>query len=595
MKRPLLGVFAALIAFDVAATDLSPNAIGGGDIPGNYASIDFYLSKDDWAPTLTLPADAGDQATVTIHSSTGKLSNLIAGNTDYPLTSMTIAKDDHVSFVFQASQRRWTVVAPTYTPNGNGGSGAMPTPMTGKFARFNLADGDWSQAVTLPASAPDGSVIAVASSAVWTSRIAPTHALFASSFNLRTGDQYVFMYRSRYQSWVSVKTPVVALDAGSIPAQLPAPTVPTTQVRFADGNWSPSITLPASAGDRDRISLISDASWATTVSNQYLDTTATIKLTPGMRYDFLYIREKGLWTLQSAPAPSHRPDQLSNGQLPDMSSPKASLRAYDGNWSRQVLLPVNARPGDEIVVSSDASWAFDVTAANTAFGTIQIGNGDIVRFVRDDAGRWTRATRLISMLLAYSDRAVARVGESGEKMRLLEGLRLTNEALENSKANFYVKPAGFLRHQLPQASLGDALNAAQTDPVVLDTRARTAADAFYFEDYYGGTAASCGLGVITVTKREAMVGIGALECGTTVLRHELAHNLGIAHAYENNGATPYAKGYPLLPDIMNDNTTPYYSNPRVYTPDYGIAMGIENQIDAVRAMNERSQLASEFY
>lgn len=595
MKRLCIGLFAMLFAINAAATDLSPSAVGGGDIPGDYPSIDFYISKNDWASTLTLSNSAADQSTVTIHSSTTKTSNLIASNTDFPLTSMTIYKDDHVTFVYQAAKQRWVVTAPSYTPNSNGGSGSIPSPAVGKYTRFDIADGDWAQTVTLPASAPDNSVLAVNSTATWGSKISSQNLQFASTFNLRGGDQYVFVYQTKFQRWFSVKTPVTTLNAGSIGAQMAAPAVPNTQVKFANGNWSPSLILPATAGDRDRIGVTSDATWSATISNQNLGTTGTLKLFPGARYDFIFIKEKNHWTLQSSPDVVHTPNSLGSDQLPDMRTPTVRFNALNGNWSQKLLLPVNAQPGDEVIVKSDATFGFDVTGQSTTFGSLPVSTGDIVRFVRDSAGRWTQDTRIITMLMAYTDRAVARVGESGEKMRLIEGLRLTNEALENSKVNFYVKSVGFLKHQLAETSLSDALNAAQTDQTVLATRQQLSADAFYYEDYYNATAASCGLGVVTATRREAMVGIGALECGTTVMRHELAHNMGIAHANENNGATAYAKGYHMTKEIMNDNVIPYYSNPRIYTPDHAIAMGIENEIDAVRAMNERSKFVSEFY
>ncbi|ALN79831.1 metallo-peptidase M12B Reprolysin-like family protein [Lysobacter antibioticus] len=595
MKRLCIGLFATLFAINAAATDLSPSAVGGGDIPGDYASIDFYISKDDWASTLTLSNSAADQSTVTIHSSTGKTSNLIAGNTDYPLTSMTIYKDDHVTFVYQAAKQRWVVTAPSYTPNSNGGSGNMPSPAVGKYTRFDIADGDWAQAITLPASAPDNSVLAVGSTASWGSKISSQNLQFASTFNLRAGDQYVFVYQTKFQRWFSVKTPVTTLNAGSIGTQMPAPVVPNTEIKFANGNWTPNLTLPATAGDRDRISVISDATWLATIGNQNLATTSTLKLFPGARYDFIFIKENNHWALQSSPNVLLTPNTLGSDQLPDMRTPLVRFNTLDGNWSKKIFLPVNAQAGDEVIVKSDATFGFEVTGQSTAFGTLPVSTGETVRFVRDSAGRWAQDTRVITILLTYSDRAVARVGEIGEKMRLLEGLRLTNEALENSKANFYAKSVGFLKHQLAETSLSDALNAAQTDQTVLAARQQLGADAFYYEDYYNATAASCGLGVLSVTQREAMVGIGALECGTTILRHELAHNMGIAHANENNGATAYAKGYHMTKEIMNDNVIPYYSNPRIYTPDYGVAMGIENEIDAVRAMNERSKTVSEFY
>lgn len=42
MRKLSIGLLAMLFCINANATDLSPNTIGGGDIPGNYAAIDFY-------------------------------------------------------------------------------------------------------------------------------------------------------------------------------------------------------------------------------------------------------------------------------------------------------------------------------------------------------------------------------------------------------------------------------------------------------------------------------------------------------------------------------------------------------------------------
>ncbi|WP_363797912.1 metalloendopeptidase CpaA [Lysobacter firmicutimachus] len=590
MKQLGLGLIAILLSLDALATDLSPSAVGGGDIPGDYPSIDFYISKDDWAPTLTLSNDAADRSTVTIHSSTSKTSNLITGNTDYPLDSMTIYKDDRVTFVYHADKQRWAIEAPGYTPNANGGSGVLPSPAVGKFTRFDIADGDWASTITLPASAPNNSVVAISSRASWAAKISPQNAMYASTFNLRNGDQYVFVYRTNYQRWFSVKTPITALQAASAGAQLAAPATPYTQVKFADGNWIPEITLPATAGDRDRISLSSDAGWTATLANRNLDYDGTLKLFTGARYDFIFIREKGVWTLQSSPHVAFTPNGLGTTQLPNTRSPVMRYTSSDGDWASTVLLPVDARPGDAVIVKSNASWEFDVAGQNTSFGTTRVRNGETYRFVRDAAGLWNLETRIVTMMLMYSQEAVDRLGELAQKMRMLEGLRLTNEALENSKVNFYLRPVGFLKRQFVADTLGDILAVAMKDSVVVSIRAQLAADAVYYE----GTEEGCGLAGVTDPK-ESMLGTGSLNCGVTVMRHEFGHNMGLDHAEGAGGSAPYAKGYLLVEDIMGGNAIPYYSSPNLYLPEYGVPLGIADVTDSVRALNDRSKTVSEYY
>lgn len=594
MTKILMVALLALSSANATAIDLSPNRIGGGDIPGNYPAIDFYLRNGDWAPRLTLSDAAGDQYKVTIHSSAAYDSQLATANTDYPLSSMRIRSGDHASFVYEAARRQWSFAGATLSPNTNGGSGTISSYPSGNFLRFNLANGDWVQNVTLPAVAPDGSLLVVSSTASSTSRVSPQNIMYASTFNVRAGDQYAFLYRRSLNRWISIKTPIMALSANSAGPQMQAPVVPYTQVKFSDGATIPEIRLPEFAGDRDRVSISSEATSAATISNLNIDTTATLRLFAGSRYDFIYIKERALWVLQSSPSMSYTASSLGTPQLPDMKSPTIRYSASDGNWMPLLKLPIIGSPGDRVTVKSDAASDFNVTGQDTTFGTIAVRRGESVRFVRTAAGAWSLDSRLITMLLIYSEEAAERLGETAAQMRLLEGVRLTNEALDNSRANFYVKPVGLLKRQFQATTLNDVLNVALRDPLVASTRTQLAADAVYYE----GTEDGCGVAWLTAGKYN-MIGTGSLACGTTVMRHEFGHNMGLHHGDAPGGSAPYAKGYSLIKDVMGGNAIPYYSNPYLYTtlPDLaiGLPMGIANVTDSVRAINERSKLVSEYY
>lgn len=594
MIKMLMAALLALASAKAVAIDLSPNQIGGGNIPGNYPSIDFYLRNGDWAPSLTLSDAAGDQYKVAIHSSAAYDSQLMAANTDYPLSSIRIRSGDNISFVYQAARRQWSFVGATLSPNANGGSGTISSYPGGNFLRFNLANGDWVQTVTLPAVAPDGSLLVVSSTASSTSRVSPQNIMYSSTFNVRAGDQYAFLYRASLKRWISIKTPIMALSADNAGPQMQAPVVPYTQVKFSDGATIPDIRLPASAGDRDRVSISSEATSVATISNLNVDTTATLRLFPDSRYDFIYIKERALWVLQSSPSISYTASSLGTSQLPDMKSPAVRYSASDGNWMPLLKLPLIGSPGDMVTVKSDAASDFNVIGQNTTFGTIPVRRGESVRFIRTAAGAWSLDSRLITMLLIYSEEAAARLGETAAQMRLLEGVRLTNEALDNSKANFYVKAVGLLKRQFQATTLNDVLNVALRDPLVMSTRSQLAADAVYYE----GTEDGCGVAWLTAGKNY-MIGTGSLACGTTVMRHEFGHNMGLHHGDAPGGSAPYAKGYSLIRDVMAGNAIPYYSNPYLYTtlPDLaiGLPMGIANVTDSVRAINERSKLVSEYY
>ncbi|HEX8539316.1 MAG TPA: zinc-dependent metalloprotease family protein, partial [Cystobacter sp.] len=133
-------------------------------------------------------------------------------------------------------------------------------------------------------------------------------------------------------------------------------------------------------------------------------------------------------------------------------------------------------------------------------------------------------------------------------------------------------------------TIGDPLSELRADVTVQQMRNQLKADALYYE----GTEEGCGLGWVRADAY-SMVGTGSLGCGTTVMRHELGHNMGLNHGVstENtNGA--YAVGYNPVATVMGGNAIPYFSTPRRYTAKYGIPMGVEGQVDGVRAMNEFS-------
>jgi hypothetical protein len=78
----------SLQAFGVT---LTPNAIGGGNIPGTYPVVDFHTWDGNWAPTLKLPDAAAQGATITIYAHASYSSNVVLANTDLPLRAITLS------------------------------------------------------------------------------------------------------------------------------------------------------------------------------------------------------------------------------------------------------------------------------------------------------------------------------------------------------------------------------------------------------------------------------------------------------------------------------------------------------------------------
>jgi hypothetical protein len=570
----------------------SPNSNkGSGAIPPNYGVVNFSVSNGNWVATLTLPNSAKNGAVINITSTAGYNTNIATTNTDIPLPTILLKNGESQSFVYSSADARWIAQSlKTFTPNTDG---ATVPDLTGfKMARYAMSNGNWTATVTLPVTAADNTLLLVNSDADLNAQISSANIMYASTLNLRKGDRYAFVFRANLNRWVPIKTAVRVVAAPLATAALTAITAPQTEVVFDDGHWTGLITLPATAGDRDKVIVRSTASQTAEISNSNLAYQGTLKVTKGDRYEFIYILEKNQWAMQSHPTKAYGLKDLAAGQLPDNTTPLVTVNAANDNWNSALLLPLTAKPGDQVIVQNDADADVSVTARDANFSGKTLSTGDVVRFIRNSSNQWTVETRTVSMLLVYSDQATDRLGASAMKARLMEGVRLTNEALQNSVVNFYVKAVGYFQHELQGDTLGDAINYGRSDTVLQAQRDLLKADAVYYE----GTEDGCGLAWVNQNpSKYNMLGSGSLNCGTTVMRHEFGHNMGLNHGGEGSLPRIYAQGYTLLATIMGGNAIPFYSTPNLYTQDIGMPMGIVDQIDETRALNENSEAVSKFY
>jgi len=349
--------------------------------------------------------------------------------------------------------------------------------------------------------------------------------------------------------------------------------------------------LPHSAGDRDRIVFDSRATWTASLLPDPATPNRVVRIGTGQRYEFTYVKSESKWRITSHPRTRLLAQQLKQGIIPKPTTPITEVLASDGNWARELVLPPEASPGDAVIVQSAATWGFQVRASTPNAAPRSIKSGDIVRFTFDDKGQWDAGTNVVDILLVYSDAAAERLGDQAMRMRLYEGLRLTNEALENSKTNVYFNPVAVMRRTVQGGgrTLDHVLGAIPKDPRIQAELRDRKADAVYYE----GTEDGCGLAYVR-PGRGAMVGTGSLSCGTTVMRHELGHNLGLWHGGATGADPNYAVGYSPHATVMGGNAIPYFSNPRILHPVTGEDLGIPGRIDGVRVINDRSREIAAF-
>lgn len=570
------------MAAAASVTTLSPRTVPDGKLPSGYAHLMFVVSDGDWVASVSLPASPKDGSVVEVRSAATYDTTVQTPGLDFEVPSLTLKKGETFSFVYSASRSLWSLGGSSVrelAPNNTGAAAAIPEGSS-RFTIYSLSNGKWAPKVSLPARATNGDQVMVQSTASTASAIAPDNLLYGSSAALRAGDSYRLMYISDagtgLKGWAIVSAPTRDV---TVAATVPSPTTPRTRMSLYNGGWVSAITLPASARDRDRVTIRSTATWASRIESTRVAAAGAMDLLAGDSYEFLYVAEKKKWIVQNSPDRTYNARDLGTGTLPKISAPRTIITFGDGNWVKTVTLPTGTPQGSRVVMKTDA--AYDVTV-NTGAGSVVIRKGETVAFVAGANGRWTRETVTIDLLLTYSDKAAAVYTAATMKSRLLEGLALTNEALENSGANFRYRSVALVEvHAAPEWKLlNDALSSLRTDTAVQGLRNQYKADGVYYE----GTEEGCGLGYLRASASN-MVATGSTSCDTTVMRHELGHNMGLNHGEGSDGST---SGNSMLSTIMSGNSIPFYATPDRYTPDAGIPLGIPGKIDSVRTMNNFS-------
>lgn len=611
------GCFATAVLAATVTVSPNTNNGNGGNIPSGYKDLIFTITNTDWAPFLKLPKTGVDGAEITIRSTADFSSaSLDTSNTDIPQTSIGINNGSSITFVFNSSKQLWQLTSKTvFGPKANGDT--VPA-FEGRIGKYVIKDGDWTAKISLPATATDQQYILIQSDATKASRIDPANILFPSTFTLNKEDRYFFQYNANLKQWVSlnpIPTRIINVANSNIAqlnnalAQL---TAPKTEVRIADDARVSNVTLPQSANDRDRIIFNSTAAWQTTIDNTNTNTTATMKLNAGDHYEFMYVADQATWVLMSSPRPVIKANDVTT-KLTQLKTPVTEITADNDSWNASVTLPANAQNNDKVVVTSDADRLFTVTGDALSQA---IHKGDTYRFVYNN-GAWQVDTVQMDMLLVNSPEVDDSLGAVAAKLKIREGLRITNVGLDNSQAKAYFREVGYLDYKIPAKTLQDTLAVGRADKTVQNEADRTGADAIHYQGLEPDPV-GCGWAAVNRTPNKlTMISSANIYCGSYTISHEIGHNLGLRHSFQRaldeaqwdkdvaagikREPLDYNYGFEksnLVGTFLSYFNLPqmvaYYSSPKVYEPKYGIRLGEENKIDEVRVINENAPVIANF-
>ena len=588
MKNKIsLFVATCLLSGVVASTVLTPNTNkNSGLIPSGHSDLQFNLSNGNWVQNLNLPASANDQDVITINSQAGYASYLDTSNTDLPLESLTVRQGQSYSFVFDKTSTQWRV-KPTVSYPSNGANDFAVINNNQMIQKVHVRNGQWARQITLPNNVTEGTLINVISDAGYDSSINTSNLLFASSYILKNGDSFWFKYSKELAKWVPESISPYQLKAQNVGSKITSIKAPLTEVIFADANWIPTLELPQTAKDRDRVVVKSSATWEATILNTNINTQATLKLNRGDRYEFMYVADIAKWVLMSSPQLALEAKSLNTQKLPDMKQPMIRVKIGNANWQANLALPSKANIGDKVIFSSLADWSTTITASNGLKQTISKGENQ--RYIFSAKG-WVKDSYTIDMLLVNSPEVSKSLGANAAKIRMLEAQDLTNVAAENSNAQFYIRDVGYLEYRIPGSTkLGDITGAGRDDKMIQNERNRVKADAVYYQ----GNEEGCGLAWVNKSPLAYnMLGTSSTNCGLSVMRHEFGHNMGVDHNDSHDSARGFA--HPLGSTIMGGNSLPFFSSPTLYHPKYGYRLGLANKTDALSMINKNAPVVAQF-
>ena len=535
---------------------------------------------------FNLPASANDQDVITINSQAGYASYLDTSNTDLPLESLTVRQGQSYSFVFDKTSAQWRV-KPTVSYPSNGANEFAVINHDQMIQKVHVRNGQWARQITLPSNVAEGTLINVISDAGYDSSINTSNLLFASSYILKNGDSFWFKYSKELAKWVPESISPYQLKAQNVGSKITSIKAPLTEVIFADANWIPTLELPQTAKDRDRVVVKSSATWEATILNTNINTQATLKLNRGDRYEFMYVADIAKWVLMSSPQLALEAKSLNTQKLPDMKQPMIRVKIGNANWQANLALPSKANIGDKVIFSSLADWSTTITASNGLKQTISKGENQ--RYIFSATG-WVKDSYTIDMLLVNSPEVSKSLGANAAKIRMLEAQDLTNVAAENSNAQFYIRDVGYLEYRIPGSTkLGDITGAGRDDKTIQNERNRVKADAVYYQ----GNEEGCGLAWVNKSPLAYnMLGTSSTNCGLSVMRHEFGHNMGVDHNDSHDSARGFA--HPLGSTIMGGNSLPFFSSPTLYHPKYGYRLGLANKTDALSMINKNAPVVAQF-
>ncbi|MBM9485029.1 hypothetical protein JBE38_03830 [Pseudomonas sp. ICBG1301] len=528
---------------------------------------------------------------ITTSFSSPSTSSLDLTQTNLP-AGLPLPKDKMLSFLYSETQKKWYLTGKdvNYSSPFRVGSSIpnYPAPIT----LYSISSNNWIPAVSLPTHAKDNDLIVIESSADKPVTIEGKNIVPAQSAILNKDEKRIYQYSEIDKGW-KLFTPQKNPTPSIAPIE-PKPVMPEAQEAKAlklegkktiflldDAANEKTVKLPDIANDNDLVRLTSSARQTFNINTSNINNRSAMTLDKGEEYIFKYITKNKKWEMIRAPEKFFDIKTLANSQVPDLSKPKTYIEISKNAISPSLKLPGSQPPGSEVIVSSSSSHHTIVDMGNSQE---TVKPGEVVVFKVDNNKKWKRETVTIDLLFLYNNELPKELSKDKIQKHVKQSMNETNQALVNSGANFTYRAVAVKEFEDNQGwaktNTSHVLNQLRNDPRAQAMLDDVKADGMFYLANLKDPAAS-GRAFLGPGKKEMIATSNTYS--TYVIRHELAHNMGVTHAGEDFGPSQGLAGK----TVMGHSLNLYYSTPHRYT-DEGEPLGIEGKIDAVGAMNKIS-------
>ncbi|SFB48326.1 hypothetical protein SAMN03159488_04265 [Pseudomonas sp. NFIX10] len=264
-------------------------------------------------------------------------------------------------------------------------------------------DGNWIDTMRLPASGLRNATLLIICKAQWNTNLQVTNSnIPTGSMILAQGNILLFMYDSSQGKWIL--QPAAVYSPNTSGDNIPAVRADEKFIsyRTEDYNWTDHIYLPSSAPIYSYVEISSEITategWHSEIHRR--PDQRVYRCQRGDRYLFM-LNSQLTWEAVKTAIHSYGAAQA-GAQMIDTGTEETRVHFRDGDWVREITLPVTAWQDDEVILTSNATLTATVMGSNLETGaSVQLKKGDTLVF------RYIASTRKWRRHLSASEESAA--------------------------------------------------------------------------------------------------------------------------------------------------------------------------------------------